>query len=326
MSSNLSLTTGLARVNTSFIAQWGEMMALRLAGVYQLYTQEFVGGDVKARTIDWSWAGRTPLLRKWMGSRQSQSLRVFSHSVTLEPWEATLRLNRMDVEYDPAGVVDQTIGGFVQANRPDRAYDRVSQQLFDSGTNGVGPVGYDGVPLFDAAHPFGPSAAPTQGNLGAGTNLSAASLRAARSAGMLLRHENGEPADINYDVLRVGPLLLDRATELLGPNRIQSISTAGVPDATSSVVGGSTIQNTMSGAMKLVVDHRRTNFYADLIDSQQEAKPMFMYIGRNLEQTSLLGMGDMPRVENNEFVWLLDADLGVTAGHYLTCYRLTGTA
>ena len=95
------------------------------------------------------------------------------------------------------------------------------------------------------------------------------------------------------------------------------------------MVAGATISNTMHGRMKIGVDQRRNltgPYYADFIDTTKVAKPMFMYIGKGVEQTTLNGMGDPARVRDNKYEWLLDADVGITAGHWLTAYRLTGTA
>lgn len=328
MSTNLAVSAGLASADTAFIAQWGQVMSQQLAGNWQLWTQQFSGGDVKARTIDWSWVTKLPTLRKWYGSRERKSLRSYGHSVTLDPYEATLELDRMIVDYDRVGAIALAITQFVQANTPDRSYDRIVQALFDSGASGVGPPCFDGQALFSASHPHGPTGATTQSNLGAGTALSAASARAVRASGQLLMHETGEPAEIMYDICRVGPTLELRAKEIYQLDRIIPIAATGL-EAAASVVAGSTIGNTLSSGIKVVVDQRRNltgPYYADFIDSTKAAKPMFLYLGRDITQTTLTGMGDRHRVDNNKYEWLLDADVGITAGHWLTCYRLTGTA
>ncbi len=329
MSTNLSVPTGLASVNTAFIAQWGEIMAQKLAGQYQSWTQIFPGGDVKARTIDWTWLTRVPTLRKWIGTRQRAGMRAYEFSCTLDPYEATLSLDRMMVDYDRAGAIALAVAQFAQANIPDRSYDRIVQQLFDSGASGVGPTGFDGVALYSASHPHGPVGATTQSNLGAGTALSAASARAVRAAGQLLMHENGEPAEIVYDTLRVGPQLELRAKEIYADARIIPIAATGL-EAASSVVAGSTIPNTLNGTgMKIIVDQRRNltgPYYADFVDSTKPVKPMFLYVGKDITQTTMTGLGDPQRMENNKYEWLLDADVGCVAGHWLTTYRLTGTA
>lgn len=328
MTTNANVAAGLASLDTTFISQWGEVMTQQLAGIYQNYTQEFTGGDVKARTIDWTWVTRVPTLRKWLGSRLRPALRAYEHSVTLEPYEATLSIDRMLVDYDRAGALALAVKQFVQANAPARSYDRIASALFDSGASGVGPTCFDGQALFSASHPHGPVGATTQSNLGAGTALSAASVRAVRAAGGLLMHENGEPAEINYNVMRVGPTLEMRALELMGANRILPAAATGL-EAVSSVVVASTIDNTMANRFQVVIDQRRNltgPYYADFIDTTKEAKPMFMYLGRDITQTTLTGMDSPRRINDNKYEWLLDADVGITAGHWLTCYRLTGTA
>lgn len=322
MSTNLSLTSGLQNANTRFDTGWQIVYQAAKEGVYRAYSQIFPGNG--AGRVELDFIANSPVMRKWTGSRRSKTLRHYSQAVQVESYEATLKLKRKLVQYDQSGAVGQAIDTFLQQNVP--AIEASVVASYDS-ASGAGPTGFDGVALFHASHPHGPAGATTQGNIGAGTNLSHASMRAAVAAGRLLKFENGEPAHVSYDTMRVGPQLETRAKELLSADRVQPVKNDGTLDGTSSIVAGATRSNVFQGAMTLIVDERVSTYYTDFIDTKRgPVRPMFVLMGMEPGPT-LRTTTDDPEVFNTDnFIWGLLGDWGVAAGHWLTAYRLTGTA
>lgn len=320
MSTNLSLAAGLANANTTFLARWEDLYATGMQGPFQMWTDEIPGNG--ASRIELDWLANHPVMQKWQGARQYKNLRHYSQQITYDKYESTLPLKRDLVQYDKTGAVGRAIDTYLSYQISSK--DKSVASSFDS-ASGAGPTGFDGVALFSASHPHAPAAA-TQSNIGSGTNLSHANLRAAEYAGMLLVHENGEPAKVRYTMMRVGPKLKRRGQELLSADRLQTVAGDQTLDGGTAVAAAAR-SNVFSGEMTLVVDDRVTNFYCTLIDaSKPNARPMIAFTTREPEIIMQTDMGDQRRFDHDEFVWGLEGDWGVAAGHWLTAYRLTGTA
>jgi phage major head subunit gpT-like protein len=319
MTSNLNLEQGLLNANTLWESNWGDMMVSPDRGPYQAWTQT-ISAEGAAR-LDINFVANHPVMEAWRGPRVSRAPRHYNFTIVYEKMQATLPIKRTLLANDRTGTVERMITDF-QAGAI-TSQDKATATLFDQST-GAGPTGYDGVALFATTHPHG--SAGNQSNLTGGTNLSHAALRAAKAAGALFTLENGEPAHVQYNVLRVGPNLIDRARELTSSDRIQTTNTSGAFDGSSSIIAGSARSNIYSGEFVPMMDARVTTYYWTLIDTMKSAKPMVMFESRAPVAISRTDMTDPHRWNYDEFLFGLEGDFAAAAGHWHTCYRGTGTA
>lgn len=323
MGTDLSIRQGLLAANTDYQAKYDELYGHgTMPGLYQQYTEVI---PTSAREMSLHWLTNHPRMRKWQGARQHQQLRSYQQTLTFDTWEMTLQLSRTDVEYDTTGAVARAISTTLEGGK--NTYDEQAHTEFES-NSGAGPTGFDGVALFSTAHPHGPASASTQSNLGSGTNLSHSTLVTAEQTGALLLHENGQPAGVKYNMIRVGPKQKRRVQELISADRVVVIDNDGNMSApgTDDVVGGATRSSVWQGDMTLVVDERRTNFYTDLLDTSSSARPMVIQQNKFPEAILRIDDTDEARWQRDLYEWALEADFGIHAGHWLSAYRLTGTA
>ena len=327
MATNLDIAVGLAGHNTAFQVWFQEAYANAKPGIYEVYTQRIDAQH--QQTITAGWLANTPLMELWDGARVFKELRNYTQTITYKKYAATMPLKRDMVDHDRSGVVSTAIQNFVNVNVTS-SFSRFVTTAFDS-NSGAGPTGFDDTALFSASHPHGPSGA-VQGNLAAGSNLSHATLATAEAAGMALVEENGEPLGIQYNVMRVGPLLKRRAQELISADRVVIINSDGqmdTPRETSStfdVVGGATRSNVWQGDMTLVVDERVTTRYTTLIDTNKGIKPMVLFVTRAPEPVNQTDMDAPERFNNDNYIYGVESDFGIAAGHWYAAYRMTGTA
>lgn len=328
MATNLDIQAGLLNHNTGFRIMWEEAYNNADPGPYQLWTERIDANGVQQVTL--GWLSNTPIWRTWTGSKVYKEPRSYTFTVTYDQREATLILKRNMVDYDQTGVVNKALNGFIQANITD-GYDNFVASQLDS-ASGAGPTGFDGVALYSTAHPHGPSSASTQSNLGSASNLSHSTLVTAEQTALLWLEENGRPVRPNFNVMRVGPNLKRRAQELLSADRMVIVNSDGDFDtkrstsSTFDVVGAATRSNVWQGDMTLVVDPRVTTYYWDLHDTQKGYKPMILFITRAPEPIAQTDMTDPERFNNDNYVYSVECDVGVAAGHWYATYRGTGTA
>lgn len=160
-----------------------------------------------ARQEEYNWLGRVPRMREWLGERVIQNLSAYSYTIKNRDWEATVAIDRNDVEDDAVGIYTpmvRTLAG-AAATHPD-------ELVFDLLSGAFENVCYDERPFFDAAHPTGIGQA--QSNKGTAA-LTAASYAAARAQMMSLVDEHGKPLNVVPDLLIVPPQLEKAALEIL---------------------------------------------------------------------------------------------------------------
>ena len=320
MTTNLSIVAGaVSAAYTTFVEKYAELYAAQYPGVYQAYTEVI---PVTTKKLDINWLANHPVMSKWLGARVEKSLRHYGFSMEVEPYEATLALKRLDVTADRIGFVGRSIDTFLRNNLS--AYDKAAADALAS-NSGKGPVCYDGVNLIDDDHVHVDNITNHSTN-----NLSHANLVTAEQTMSLLLFEQDEPANIVADTLLVGPKLKRRAMELLSAsNRTQMIDNDGLLDTATanSVVGGTAINNTWLGDLKLVMDTRITNFYWYVMDlSKAGARPLTLAEFRKPQPYVRDQMTDPRRWEHDQFLYGLEGDFTVTAGHWMTISGNLGTA
>jgi len=173
-------------------------------GAYQRVATEVPS---TSRQEEYNWLGRVPRMREWLGERVIQNLSAYSYTIKNRDWEATVAVDRNDVEDDAVGIYTPMVRALADA-----AATHPDELVFDLLAGGLVNVCYDGRPYFDTAHPTGDGAA--QSNKGTAA-LSAASYAAARSQMMSLVDERGKPLNVIPDLLIVPPQMEKAALEVL---------------------------------------------------------------------------------------------------------------
>jgi phage major head subunit gpT-like protein len=154
---------------------------------------------------DYSWLSRFPKMRKWIGDKVIKALSAHKYTVVNDDWEATVAVNRNDLEDDQIGIYSPMAqdAGFSAKQLPDEIDADLKNNAF---TN----VCYDGQYFYDTDHPVGASTVSNKGTAAlsaATTAAAAASYGAARLAIMSFTDDEGRPLGLIPDVLEVGPAL-----------------------------------------------------------------------------------------------------------------------
>ena len=207
---------------------------------------------------DYKWIGRFPRMRKWLGDKQVKALAASNYSIVNDDWEATVEVDRNDIQDDNLGIykIDAQMVGESSRQLPDEI-------VYELVNNGFTAKGYDNKPFFSTTHKVGKA---TVSNL-ANKALSVATLAdaqnsygAARTAMRKFKDIEGSPMGIRPNILLVPPALEDTARTLLTSDRLED----GKP-------------NPYKGTAELVVGDWLTSDTAwFLLDTSRPVKP-FIY-------------------------------------------------
>ena len=309
MGSDITDLQILETASTMFHTRGQEVFEERRPGFFEIFTA-VIPTSVKTNEVDL--LGAMPVVRQWKGEKEMASMRAYQHSATLVPYEASFRLDFMDLRYDGTGLLGRRVNAFFSSRGSGGMfYDKLAtDKLLEN------PVGYDGVAIFSASHPHGPDGS-TQSNVTASA-FSAANHAAIMEAGQTRRFENGEPMHIAFDTLMVGPSNEDEAKQVTqSDERIVTVDATGA-EATSSVVAAATIPNVYGGGdVTLIVNPRLTGAHAAkyfYFDSAGGVKPIVCYEGRTPEPHDQTEMDGEGRFMKNELRFSLEADQAYTAG------------
>jgi len=154
---------------------------------------------------DYSWLSRFPKMVKWLGSKTIKALKANKYTVVNDDWEATVEVDRNDIEDDNIGIYAPMAqdAGFSAKQLPDEIDADLKNNAF---TNPC----YDGQYFYDTDHPVAGASVSNKGTAAlsaATTALATASYGAARTAIMSGRDDDGRPLGLIPDVLEVGPAL-----------------------------------------------------------------------------------------------------------------------
>lgn len=169
-----------------------------------------------ARSNVYPMTAKTAKLREWLGERVMQNLSAYRYTLANRRFEATVEIDRDDIEDDNIGVYNGTIDDIGQQARlwPD---DLVFAALLANGT------GYDGVAMFSNSHALG---SRTIDNLFASTALTASNFAAARASMMEFVGEDGESLRVRPNILLVPPALEVTARKIVQASTIVESSAA----------------------------------------------------------------------------------------------------
>jgi phage major head subunit gpT-like protein len=104
------------------------------------------------RSNTYGWLGNFPQLREWVGPRVLQSMKESAYAIVNQKYEATLQVDRVDIEDDNLGIYRPLARSL--AKEVVDFFDRKIVELIAGGFTGLC---YDGQPFFDAEHPVYPN-------------------------------------------------------------------------------------------------------------------------------------------------------------------------
>lgn len=175
------------------------------------------------KTNDYSWISRFPKMKKWIGEKTVKSLSAFKYSITNDDFEATVAVDRNDIEDDNIGLYGPMAqeAGHSSKQWPDEMVSALKDGAFTS-------LCFDGQYFYDTDHPVEDG----DGNVGSVSNkltavLSNASLAAAtasfgaaRLAIQGFKDDEGRPLNLKPDTLEVPPGLETVANMLMNNDKL----------------------------------------------------------------------------------------------------------
>jgi phage major head subunit gpT-like protein len=154
---------------------------------------------------DYAWLSRFPKMRKWLGDKVIKALSAFKYTVVNEDFEATVEVDRNDIEDDTIGIYAPQAqeAGWSAKQLPDEIDADLKNNAF---TN----VCYDGQYFYDNDHPVAGASVVNKGTAAlsaATTAAAAASYGAGRLAIMSFKDDEGRPLGLIPNLLEVPPAL-----------------------------------------------------------------------------------------------------------------------
>lgn len=209
--------------------------------------------ESSSRDEDYGWLGSVPQLVEWKDSRQLKGLLDFDYKIPNKHYEATLQVDRDDIEDDQYGHIKVRIQDLSR-----RAKTHPRKLFFDTILTGEVALCYDGSPFYSATHKYtadGVAQNNIQAATKAGTVPTATELaKSFEDARCLMRSfldEHGEPYNEGeLDLMIVAPSCLESALDKVFGAELLDNST-----------------NTLKGAAKYLVSSRLTGTDYYLFDN-----------------------------------------------------------
>ncbi|MFZ5826509.1 MAG: Mu-like prophage major head subunit gpT family protein [Bacillota bacterium] len=254
-----------------------------------------------AKVEEYKWLGKLPRMREWIGERVIQNLSAFGWTIKNKSFEATVGVDRDDVEDDSIGVYRPVIEqlGISAALHPD-------ELVWDLLKAGFTNLCYDGQYFFDSDHRDG--GGPIQSNRG-NAPLSPAAYAAARAQMMALQDEAGRPLRIMPNLLVVPPQLEGEGKEILEAEK-------NAQGATNIYRGTATL---------LVVPDladQPTRWY--LMDTTKPVKPLVFQRRKKPEFVALDNPDDQNVFMKKQFLYGVDSRDNAGYGLWQLAYGSTG--
>jgi phage major head subunit gpT-like protein len=285
--------------NTDFVTAANEIFNRRPNGAWSMFAKSF---PITGKYLELDAIGPSPEVQKMLGSRVFTTLRAYGRNIPVVDYSApALEIDRITVEGDKSGIVAGRLTDYLSAVSEFFEKPVIDLML----TN---PVGLDGVALLSDSHPYGPNGG-TWDNLSS-DGLTQTSLEAGIVAMRSAKFENGAPQGFFPTHLVVGPGAEREALDLTGADRAIPYSSTGVPDATSSVVGVTTLRNWVGGRLDVIVVDRFADGTNDanwiLMDlSKPNVRPIA--IGELIAPRGVVDITGDAQTQRNANVYYVDA-------------------
>lgn len=254
-------------------------------------------------------AGAGPIVREWVGEKVFDEFRFFDWNVEVKEFASNFRIPQKYIRYDKSGFVKRVINSWI-STQPTMVGDVIFDALVSN--SGQGPVGFDGVNLISASHPFGPGGS-TQSNLTSAA-FSFAGYDAARVSMRSLRNELGKSFNAANVLVMAGPKNERTAKEVLNSdNRVIAVNNAGEESGTR--VAAASAPNIYVGDSQLFINPKLVGDYEDyvyMIDTS--TMPMLWIPGMPPTPVERTDMKDSNRFYNKMLEWSIEFDGVATAG------------
>jgi phage major head subunit gpT-like protein len=177
---------------------------------------------------NYNWLSRFPKMRRWLGDKMIKSLSAFGYTIVNEDFEATVEVDRNDIDDDTLGIYGPMAqeAGFSSKQLPDELDAELKNGAFAAAC-------YDGQYFYDTDHPVGNGVeveVASVSNLKTAV-LSAATLALVEASYGALRHaimgftdDEGRPLGLVPDLLEVPPALEGVANIIAAVGKLQDNS------------------------------------------------------------------------------------------------------
>jgi len=207
---------------------------------------------------NYNWLSRFPKMRRWVGEKFIKQFEAFKYAIINEDWEATVAVDRNDIEDDTLGIYAPMAqeAGYSAKQLPDEIDAELKNGAFAA-------LCYDGQYFYDTDHPVAGASVSNKSTvaLSAATQAAAAaSYGAARLAIMSFKDEEGRPLNLIGDTLEVPPALETVGKMLLEMDKLADDT-----------------PNPYKGTAKLVVNPRLTSTTAWFLHVTTRPVKPFIY-------------------------------------------------
>lgn len=254
-----------------------------------------------AKTEEYKWLGKVPRMREWVGDRVVQNLAAYGFEIKNKPFEATVGVDREDIEDDAIGLYNPIIQalGESAALHPDELIFALLMAGFTS-------LCYDGQYFFDEDHQDG--GGPVQSNKGTAA-LSATAYSAARAQMMSLKDEHGRSLHIVPNLLVVSPSNDETGREIIYAERNSA---------------GATNVNKGTAELLVVPALSENADYWFLMDTTKPVKPLIFQRRKKPEFTALDKATDENVFMRKEYLYGVDSRDNAGYGLWQLVYGSTG--
>lgn len=282
-------------------------------GVTPMYEKIAMRVPSTSSQEDYAWLSNFPKMKRWFGEKAIKALKAFKYSVVNEDWEATVEVDRNDIEDDKLGIYapQAQAAGISARMLPDEIVGEVVNGVFTK------PC-FDGQYFCDTDHPV----TDANGVVGSVSNKGTAALSIATQAAAIasfgagvvamesFKDNEGRPLGVSPNILMVGPALRAVASALMSTDRLEDGKV-----------------NLYKGMCEVVVNPQITSTTAwFLLDTKQPVKP-FIYQERKapvfVSQTD-------PQADDvynrRKFKFGAEARAAGGYGFWQLCYGSTGEA
>ncbi|MBA1445871.1 MAG: Mu-like prophage major head subunit gpT family protein [Gammaproteobacteria bacterium] len=166
----------------------------------------------------YQWLSRFPKMRKWVGDKVFKALRAFKYTVENDDFEATVAVDRNDIEDDNLGILGPQVqdAGFSAKQLPDDIVDELKNKAFTAKC-------YDGKAFYSDQHKVAKATVSNKGTA-ALSNATLATAKASFGAGRLaitsIKDDEGRSLKLIPGVLEVPPALETEANMLMTNDKL----------------------------------------------------------------------------------------------------------
>jgi phage major head subunit gpT-like protein len=145
---------GLARLYTAFNAVFNAAFQ----DTQTWYERVAMTVPAGTRIMDYKFLLDFPMVREWLGDRQISSLEPRAYQVETKDWEATIEVERNDIEDDQLGFYNPIVAALAQEAR--KHPERLIAEMMNGG---FATACFDGKNFFATDHPVGEGTASNYG-------------------------------------------------------------------------------------------------------------------------------------------------------------------